>query len=54
MPSAFPSFGERVSYFFWMSSKVKQEYFYMAMFALVAAFYQARKMDILVAAFSTE
>ena len=40
--------------FFWTSSKVKQEYFYMAMFALVAAFYQARKMDILVAAFSTD
>ncbi len=40
--------------FFWMSAKVKQEYFYMAMFALMAAFYQARKMDILVAAFSTD
>lgn len=43
-----------VFFFFWISSKVKQEYFYMSVFAIVGAFYQARKMDILLSSLSTD
>ncbi|MBI3542638.1 MAG: hypothetical protein HY075_05120 [Deltaproteobacteria bacterium] len=41
-------------FFFWISSPIKQEYFYMAMFALVAAFYQARKLDLFSTALGSQ